>query len=169
MNLRHAVVLLLAAFASPLSNALAQCRDPTLEPGRFKVGELEIEDTKTALVWFRCPGFAVAGSGGCDASMTVPADTWAAAMEAPRRGPPRRSAWRLASVEELDTIAASGCGYLINPGFIKVMFDTVWTRSEAGEGRVWRYGADRERVPSPRRPGTPYELLAQTIFVRNAP
>lgn len=153
-----------AAPAAPSSG----CDDPLLERDRFTVSELEIVDAKTSLVWFRCPALWVGPGGTCDKAMVLPSQTWASAMEVPRSAPRRRSAWRLASVEELDTIAAKGCGHLVNPSFIEIMFDTVWTRSRAGGNLVWRYGVDRQRVESPVL-GRPEELFAQTIYVRDAP
>ena len=72
-------------------------------------------------------------------------------------------------MEELDTIAAKGCGYLTNPKFIEIMFETLWTRSEASMQDVYRYGVDRARVVSPRRASGPDPLYAQAIYVRNAP
>jgi hypothetical protein len=157
----------------PVLDAGAQqrpgCDDPTRQPGRFKVDALEATDTRSGLVWFRCPAMWVSDAGTCDPSQVLPSETWDSAVEVPTWAVKRRSAWRLASVEELDTIAAKGCNYLVNPEIIEVMFDTVWTRSTATEGKVWRYGVDRARVQSLKKADRTSELFAQTIYVRNAP
>lgn len=159
-----------SAAAAATAAPAAGCDDPFIaEPARFEVTDLEIGDRKSGLVWFRCPAMWVGANGKCDPSMVLPSETWAGAMEVSRDAVRRRSAWRLASVDELDTIAAKGCGYLINPKFIEIMFDTLWTRSEANTQDVFRYGVDRTRVVSPRRASGGQPLYAQSIYVRNAP
>lgn len=152
-------------FVLMAAGAAAACEDPLRDAGRFTVSPLEIADAKSGLVWFRCPGFA--NASGCVESMPVPAETWTGAMEPPRWLPKRRSAWRLASVEELDSIAAKGCKYLIDPKHIDVFTDSLWTRTEAPGGKVVRYGVDRARIESPKNlKGVDF---SQSLFVRAAP
>lgn len=146
------------------------CDDPfIIEPARFQISDLEVADSKTGLVWFRCPALWVGPQGKCDPSMVLPSETWASAVEVPRNAPRRRTSWRLASVEELDTIASKGCDYVTNPKLIEINFETVWTRTEAGGGNVYRYGTDRQRIATPRTGGAPNTLFAQTIYVRDGP
>lgn len=159
------LVCVCAALALAPAATLA-CEDPMKDAARFKVADLEVTDTKTGLTWFRCAALHVGKSGQCDPAMVLPSEAWSAAMEVPRNAPKRRSPWRLASVEELDTIAAKGCKYLLNPKYIEVMFDSVWTRSEAPGGRVLRYGVDRRRIESPR---ALKDDFAQAFYLRDAP
>lgn len=172
-RLAVATVLILGAL-SLAAPGLAQqrppgCVDPTLEPGRIKVEKLEFTDTRTGLVWFRCPAMHVSDEGSCDPGMVMPSETWASAVEVPSWAVKRRSPWRLASVEELDSIAAKGCGYLINPALVQLMFESVWTRSAASGDKVWRYGKDKQRIESPKLAEEGGSLFAQTLYVRKAP
>lgn len=146
-----------------------QCQDPFLEQGRFRVTDLEITDSRTSLVWFRCPALWVGKSGTCDSAMVLPSETWSTAVQVPSWAVKRPTPWRLASPDELDTIAAKGCGYLTNPKFIEIMFDAVWTRATASGDKVWMYGMDRQRKESVKQSAKANELFGQTIYVRNAP
>jgi hypothetical protein len=148
--------------------ASGACHDPLLEPGRFTVTPLEVTDRKTSLVWFRCPAMWVGKTGSCDSSMVLPSETWPGADHVPLLAVKRPTPWRLASPEELDTIAARGCGYLTNPKVIELFFERLWTRSAASGDNVWIYETDRVRRQVPKRPGRPNEFFAQTIYVRNA-
>lgn len=144
------------------------CDDPLKERNRYVVTPLEIEDAKTRLVWFRCPALRTGRSGYCDPSLVLPSETWSAAVQVPPWAEKRPTPWRLASAEELDTIAARGCGYLLNRELIEVMFDTVWTRNGVGGDKVLRYGMDRARIESPKR-FAPNTDFAQAIYVRDMP
>jgi hypothetical protein len=151
--------------ATLVAGAAAACDDPLKDAARFTVTNLEIADARTSLVWYRCPGLA--NPAGCDERTPLPSETWSVSREPPPWLPKRRSAWRLASAAELDTIAASGCKYLISPKHIDVMFDSVWTRDEVSGGKVLRYGVDRKRIESPKDiKGKDY---AQAVYVRDGP
>jgi len=148
------------------ASAAASCQDPLLDGTRFRVTNTEIEDTKTGLVWHRCPGMHTSPGGTCEESVPLPAQTWAGAMSVPPDKASSGAGWRLASVEELDTIAARGCGYIVNPGRFNLMFDRLWTRSSAGGDLVFKYGMDRTRKAAAkgRTPGD--DSFAQMLYVR---
>ena len=127
------------------------------EPARVSIARLT--DSKTTL----------GKSGSCDPSMVMPSEAWASAVQVPAWAVKRQSPWRLASPQELDSIAAKSCGDLTNPKYIEIMFEQVWTRSTASGDKVWLYGTDRVRKESPKQSSKPNEFFAQTIYVRNAP
>lgn len=150
----------------------AVCRDPTLEPDRFRVQGVEMTDTHTGLVWLRCPAGYVPPSGKCDSSSVLPSETWEGAMRGPiktAQTPPGK--WRLASIEEFESIAAKGCGYLVDDNYIEIMFGIVWTSSSAGNDMVWLLDGNKGRVKLPKKskdPVTGNDFLAQAFYVRNA-
>jgi Protein of unknown function (DUF1566) len=163
-----AIVLLGGASAT----IFGECQDPTKEAGRFRIQGVEMTDTRTGLVWLRCPAGYVGQSGACDSSMVLPSTTWDSAMKGVAKTPQTPAGkWRLASVEEFETIAAKGCGYLVNPKYIELMFSTVWTSSSAGNDMVWLLGENGQRVKSAKNPKDPKsggEFFAQTVYVRSA-
>jgi branched-chain amino acid transport system substrate-binding protein len=151
--------------------ALGECKDPGKEPGRFRIQGVELTDTRTGLIWLRCPGGYVTALGECDPAMVLPATTWAGAMQANVKSPPGPAGnWHLASVEELEAVIAKGCGRLFDPKLIDLAFDEVWTGSEAGGGMVWlvdKNGARLKLPKVPRDPKTGGDFFAQALYVRN--
>ena len=161
-----------AAMLIHAAAALGECRDPTREPGRFRIQGVELTDTRTGLIWFRCPAGYVTPLGECDPAMVLPATTWAGAMQVDIKSPPAPAGkWHLASIGELEGVIAKGCGYLFDPKHIDLSFDAIWTSSEAGGGMVWLLDSNgnRFKMPkSPRDPKTGGEFFAQSVYVRNA-